>query len=137
MYFSYFQESWGVDNYLKILVKLLYLNRRYCSQDFSSQSQPLSHIVFASGHAGPRIFWGPAKNPRPAPHRTAGWGGGSFFFRPAPCPVRGLALPGSFFFRPAPCPVQGPALPGPRFRFPPQIPRSGAPFFAGHPLGPH
>ena len=65
-------------------------------------------LVFASGHAGPRIFRGPAKNPRPAPH--CGAGRGIFFFRPA--------------------------LPGPRFRFPPQIARSGARFLRGTIQGP-
>ena len=46
----------------------------------------------------------------PAPHRTAGRGGGSFFFRPAPCPVfaspRKVPVPGPRFLRGT---VRGPA----------------------------
>ena len=81
-------------------------------------------VEFASGHAGPRIFRGPAKNPRPAPH--CGAGRGIFFFPPRPVPRPGPRTSGAPFLR----------FPGPRFRFPPQIPRSGAPFFAGHRPGP-
>ena len=90
-------------------------------EDSSSDAMDL---VFASGHAGPRIFRGPAKNPRPAPHCRAGRG--IFFFSPRPVPRPGPRTSGAPFSR----------FPGPHFRFPLQIPRSGAPFFVGHRPGP-
>ena len=75
-------------------------------------------LILCSVHSGARgapNFPGPREK---SPHRTAPRGGGSFFFHPAPFPVR--------------CP----AFPGPRFSSPPPIPRSGSPVFAGHRLGP-
>ena len=52
--------------------------------------------MIASGHAGPWIFQGPAKNPRPGTH----WwqGSGSVFFHPAPWPV--IAVSGEPFSLP-------------------------------------
>ena len=52
----------------------------------------LSGVVFTPRHAGPRIFWGPAKNPRSALPCRVGRGGRSFSPPPphsAPCPVWG------------------------------------------------
>ena len=62
----------------------------------------------------------------PAPHRTAGRGGGSFFFHPAPCPVRGPALPGPRF-----CNFRGPFFASPR-----KFPIPGPCFLRGTVRGP-
>ena len=66
---------------------------------------PITYVVFASGHAGPRIFQGPAKNPRPALH--CGAGRGIFFFLPRPVP-RFCGFQGPIFASPHKFPVLGP-----------------------------
>ena len=72
-------------------------------------NKTLPYLAFAPGRPGPRIFWGPAQNPRPAPHHGAGrgtlaterGGAGPLFLPPGSFPV-----PGPRFIRgPARCTV--------------------------------
>ena len=74
-------------NYLTLLLCLSILSRTQHEPLTKPECQDLMqqntvYIVFTLGHAGPRIFRGPVKNPSPAPPRGAG--PGIIVFSPRP-----------------------------------------------------
>ena len=81
------------------------------------------YLAFTPGHAGPRIFRGPAKNPRTAPPRGAGRG--INFFSPRPVPRLGPRISGAPFLK----------FPGPRLYTPPADSPFRGPVFFGAPSG--